>query len=165
DYSHAGPSFDVAAYGELVAACCRKLNRSLGRDINVVVEPGRAMTASCGTFLTRVIDIKMLDDQCYTGVDASIAVFPRPFHHPDSPHRIRLLSTAGPVDPDGLIIATKVVGRTTFSRDIIGSTALPKLKVGNVLAVDDAGAYSQSMMSRFLGQVTPTSVYVSENDA
>ena len=163
DYTHTGPSFDVAAYGELVAACCRKLNYSLGRDINVVVEPGRAMTASSGTFLTKVIDTKMLDGQCYTVVDASIAVFPRPFHHPDSPHRIRLLSMGDPADLDGPIIATKVVGRTTFSRDIIGSVVLPKLKVGDLLAVDDAGAYSQSMMSRFLGQVTPASVYVSEN--
>jgi diaminopimelate decarboxylase len=58
-------------------------------------------------------------------------------------------------------VKTLVVGRTTFSRDILGTALLsPDLRIGDLLALDDAGAYSQSMASRFLGQPEPYSVFV-----
>jgi diaminopimelate decarboxylase len=55
-----------------------------------------------------------------------------------------------------------IVGRTTFSRDILGGYDLPaSLEVGALIAFEDAGAYCESMISRFLGQREPAS-YVSE---
>ena len=82
-------------------------------------------------------------------------MFPRPWQHPESPHRIRPLE----IDPGSRTSPATVVGRTTYSRDIFGTTDLPDdLGVGDLLVFDDAGAYSQSMASRFLGQREPSFV-------
>ncbi len=89
----------------------------------------------------------------YLGVDASVAVFPRPFHHPDTPHRVRSLFSAGDEPKSDFV----VVGCTTFSRDILGVASLrASIEPGDLLVLDDAGAYCQSMTSRFLGQVEPS---------
>lgn len=155
DYRHCGQGFDLEVFGAMLAEYSEEMRARCGHEVSVICEPGRAIVASCGVFATRVTDVKMLRGQRYAAVDGSIAIFPRPFHHPESPHRVRrLAATSEPciehVEP------TTVVGRTTFSRDILAKTDLPiDLKKDDVLAIEDAGAYSQSMASRFLGQREP----------
>jgi diaminopimelate decarboxylase len=63
----------------------------------------------------------------------------------------------GLVDADAAVTSpATIAGRTTFSRDIFGTYQLPAaLPVGTLLAFEDAGAYCESMMSRFLGQPEP----------
>jgi diaminopimelate decarboxylase len=164
NYSHEGPRFDILAFGEGIVELAKTLGEKLERNVEVIFEPGRCMTAECGTFLTSVTDVKKLGERRFAGVDGSIAVFPRPFHHPESPHRIRRLNTELEL-PRSLERRTKtfVVGRTTFSRDILGVTSLPDdLSIGDFLAFDDAGAYSQSMASRFLGQPEPNVVFLDD---
>src|SRR5262249_36939508 len=109
-----------------------------------------------GLFLTRITDVKTLRDTRFVVVDASVSVFPRPFHHPGSYHKAEVLGQ--PVEAGGPTVPSTVVGRTTFSRDILGVYELPaRLEVGSILAFHDAGAYCESMMSRFLGQREPAS--------
>jgi diaminopimelate decarboxylase len=91
-----------------------------------------------------------------------VAVFPRPLHHPDSPHKVRLLLGAdGNLgDQDDAV----VVGRTTFSRDILAVCRLPRnAEVGDILVFEDAGAYCWSMASRFLGQPEPATVCLGQD--
>lgn len=160
DYQHAGLPFDVEAFGRQVADYANRLRNSLGRWIDVLFEPGRALVASCATFVTTVTDVKVLNGQRFAGVDASVAVFPRPFHHPDSPHRIRELRGDGH-EQATTAKPTTVVGRTTFSRDILGSVPLRRsLEAGALLAFEDAGAYCESMASRFLGQPEPAEAWL-----
>lgn len=154
DYSHAHESFDYDAFGQEVCAMARQAATERGRPLDVLFEPGRSLVASCAVFLTRVTDIKTLHGTRYVVVDASVSVFPRPYHHPTNLHHVRVLD-ASEIDERETMPGT-VVGRTTFSRDILGSYHLPvALKIGDVLAFEDAGAYCESMMSRFLGQREP----------
>lgn len=157
DYARQGTDFDINAYGAGVGRLAKRLRASHGEHVSVIVEPGRGLAAQCGTFLTSVTDVKMLSGQRFASVDGSVAIFPRPFHHPETPHHVRLVSRAN----SNFSTPTLVVGRTTFSRDILGTAPLPPdLRPGDVIAFDDAGAYSQSMMSRFLGQPEPQAVFV-----
>lgn len=146
----------MAAFGQELALLADGLRQRIGRDIRLVFEPGRAMVAASAVMVCAVTDVKALNGRRIAAVDASVAIFPRPLLHPDTPHRIRgLASPAGDVEP------TLVVGRTTFSRDILGSTfADGGLQTGDLLVFDDAGAYRQSMASRFLGQAPPAEVYL-----
>jgi diaminopimelate decarboxylase len=154
NYARQGPDFDVAAYGSGVTRLWDGLCQKRGRSIHLVIEPGRGLVASCGAFFTHVTDIKTLDGQRFVGVDASIAIFPRPFHHPESPHHIELAEPSRGRSPQ--LLPSQIVGRSTFSRDILGTASLPMdLKLGDLLVFRDAGAYSQSMRSRFLGQREP----------
>lgn len=164
NYGHEGPDFDLKAYGNGIAKYHQRLSRMLGLNVSVIVEPGRKLTAECGKMITRVTDVKSLHGRRYVTVDASIAVFPRPFHHPDSPHHIWQLSTKKTTETFPWSEAV-VVGRTTFSKDILGLAMLSDaVDVDDVLVFDDAGSYSQSMETRFLGQPTPESVVINEDD-
>lgn len=159
DYSHAAEPFDYERFGGEVCSWATEVSRDRGRQIDVIFEPGRSMVASCGVFVSRVTDIKTLRETRFVVIDGSVSVFPRPFHHPGSLHRAQVLD-----DHKGSeMVLSTVVGRTTFSRDIFGSYALPtSLAVGDYLAFDDAGAYCESMSSRFLGQREPI-CYVAED--
>ena len=56
-----------------------------------------------------------------------------------------------------------IVGRITFSKDDLAYCTPPDtIEVGELLAIDDAGAYSYSMASRFLGQNEPISLFLEE---
>ena len=158
DYHRTGNMFDLNAFGEAVSGCAADLCAQKQRQIAVVFEPGRGMAGNCGSFVTRVIDVKSLLRTTYVAVDASIAVFPRPFHNPETSHSVRNLSN-GHKEVDAEYFT--VVGRTTFSKDILARAVLQTLpRVGDLLLFEDAGAYSQSMISRFLGQIEPESVYL-----
>lgn len=161
DYSHAREGFDYEAFGAAVCASAQEIARERGRPLTVLFEPGRSLVASSAVFITRVTDVKMLRETRYVVVDASISLFPRPFHQPGSWHRVRVLGAPASIPDEA--VPSLVVGRTTFSRDILGSYDLPAaLTVGSLLAFDDAGAYCESMASRFLGQEPPACVIAEE---
>ena len=161
DYSHSGNGFDYETFGEEVCALARKVSNERSRPLTLLFEPGRSMVASSALFLTRVTDIKNLHGKRFVTVDASVSVFPRPFHHPDTPHYAYVINLS---ERDATpTVPSVVVGRTTFSRDILGDYALPSsLEVGALIAFKDAGAYCESMISRFLGQREPV-CYISES--
>jgi diaminopimelate decarboxylase len=161
NYRHDGPEFDIFEFGNGISEFARRLRQRLDHDVQVIVEPGRGLAAGCGTFVTTVTDVKNLAGQRYAAVDASIAIFPRPFHHPDSPHHVRQLGNAELQVRDSAGEKMTIVGRTTFSRDILGSIQpMSTINIGDLFAFADAGAYSQSMASRFLGQCDPEMVFV-----
>lgn len=158
NYLHSGDDFDVASFGKDIASLVQKMNAARKEPLEIIIEPGRGIAATSGVFVTMITDVKHLSGIRYITVDGSVAVFPRPFHHPDPPHRIRFIEKKDQCSPLG---AAVIVGRTTFSRDVIGASELPeKLQPGDFLVIDDAGAYSQSMKSNFLGQPCPESVYL-----
>lgn len=155
DYLGEHDSFDLKSFGSAVTQFRHELDLGLGKSIQLVFEPGRRLAASSGIFVTRITDIKKLNDTRYVVVDASIAVFPRPFHHPESPHAV-----STPFN-NGQTAEATVVGKTTFSKDIMVRTELPVgLVPGDILVFSQAGAYCDSMRSRFLGQYEPESIFV-----
>lgn len=163
DYSHSGSDFDVAEFGRIVSGLVQRLNSRRAEPTEIIIEPGRGIAAACGIFITKITDVKKLNQTRYVTVDGSVAVFPRPFHSPDTPHFIRLLR---PGLAHLQLASSVIVGRTTFSRDILGMADLPEdLFPGDILAIYDAGAYSQSMMSRFLGQPIPGTVFFDDQDS
>ena len=160
DYSHEAQPFDYETFGAEVCTMAREAVNKRGRPLSLLFEPGRSLVAGSGIFVTRVTDTKWLGDKRFVVVDASVSLFPRPFHHPGSYHRVQVLDEpAG----SGEMVVSSVVGRTTFSRDILGVCSLSAdLRIGSYLAFEDAGAYCESMTSRFLGQREPV-CYISED--
>ncbi|HYM78040.1 MAG TPA: diaminopimelate decarboxylase [Candidatus Dormibacteraeota bacterium] len=168
DYAHSSDPFDYEVFGAEVCDLARRVASGRKQPLTLLFEPGRSMVASSALFLTRVTDVKMLLGTRFVVVDASVSLFPRSFYHPGTQHNAYVLNTGnGEVDQSAdapePTISSVVVGRTTFSRDIFGTYNLPSsLKIGAFLAFEDAGAYCESMTSRFLGQREPV-CYVAED--
>jgi diaminopimelate decarboxylase len=158
DYGRSGTSFPLTRFGNNLDLLMTDLSAVLKRGIALYFEPGRGLVANVGSFLVSVTDVKCLSGKQYICVDGSIAQFPRPLHHPETPHQVRALGS----EQTSSLKDVVVVGRTTFSRDVLAPRAqLPEsLSVGDLLAFEDAGAYCASMASQFLGQPEPSGVIV-----
>ena len=139
DYRRPGERLDWTAYG-------RGLARVAGPGESLRIEPGRAMTAYCRWYVTRVLDVKPSHSKTFAvvaggthhlrtpvtkGHDQPFTVLPVP----DWPHGwARPASPAGPVTIVGQLCTPKDV----LARDVQG----PGLRAGDLVAFGMAGAYA-----------------------
>lgn len=159
DYAKTGEPFDIQQFGASLSTYLGSLEDSIGHTVKLIFEPGRGLIGDCGVFLVTVTDRKLLGEKNYVAVNASVAQFPRPFHQPESPHYVRPLRSQQS-SSESRSLETTIVGRTTFSRDILASCPLPEsIACGDVLLFEDSGAYCDSMRSSFLGQESAGNIY------
>jgi diaminopimelate decarboxylase len=59
---------------------------------------------------------------------------------------------------------TDLCGNTTYSRDYLGrNCSLPKLQVGDVVAILDVGAYGYAMATHFLHRPRPAEILLEDD--
>ncbi len=124
------------------------------RGAQWLLEPGRYLVGPCGAYLARVVDTKAGPDRTVvTTLDGGIHHLLRPALV-GSQHRIR--SLAGTARPR---VPCLVGGPLCTGLDVLGRADLPEPAVGDLLAVDDAGAYGFTQsMPWFLSHPTPAEV-------
>jgi diaminopimelate decarboxylase len=118
----------------------------LGRaGIPVVLEPGRAILGGAGALVARVVDTKQHPDgRRFAVLDAGMTELMRPALY-GSYHRIV------PVEPrPGPSCAWDVVGPICESSDVFGrDRLLPPIRVDDLVAILDTGAYGAVMASTY----------------
>jgi diaminopimelate decarboxylase len=125
-------------------------------DLDLVIEPGRALVAAHGAIVTRVIQPK----RSRTGrkwllVDAGMNDLIRPALY-QAHHRIEALETK----PGEARVAWRVAGPVCESSDDFGEYLLPDPPPA-LLAIRDAGAYGRSMASAYNARPLAAEVFVS----
>lgn len=155
-----GKDFDLVAYGRMAERVMQRVSRSFGRQVRMIIEPGRIIGGAAGYFVCRVIDVKQRCGTQYIGVNASSAQFPRPLLYPDSAHHpVTLLS--GRRRQDGAAgTRSAICGCSTYSRDFLAREAfLPPACAGDIIVLGDAGSYCSSAVSTFLGFPPPPEIF------
>ncbi|MFC4122436.1 type III PLP-dependent enzyme [Nonomuraea zeae] len=130
-YDRPESRFDWAAYGAGLAALRR------GRRLRI--EPGRALTAYCGYYVTRVVDVKRVRGEAYAIVLGGT-------HHLRTPvtkghdQPLTILPTgAGPgVTGEPLT----VVGQLCTPKDVFSRNIVTSARVGDTVVFEMAGAYA-----------------------
>jgi len=127
--------------GEFAAAVLPLLE---GLPLTVLLEPGRSLVARAGVLLTRVLVVKENHGKRFVVVDAGMNDLLRPALY-DAFHRIEPVTAgegaAGPVD---------VVGPVCETADFLArGRVLPDVRVGDLVAIRDVGAYGFSMASTY----------------
>ena len=161
------PAF-LTAYARMLA--------SLEFDGRIVLELGRSLVASCGTYLTRVVDAKRVSSQSYAIVDGginqlvyfgqSMAMRQPPVHlvngrtaeQPRSPGSVKRADVDAPSPGEGAEPeAWTVCGALCTTNDLLAKQLpLPGLTLGSVLAFEKTGAYSMTEgISLFLSRDLP----------
>ncbi|MEL7360873.1 MAG: diaminopimelate decarboxylase [Bacteroidota bacterium] len=113
--------------------------------IELWLEPGRYLVAEAGVLLTRVTQIKRKRTRTFVGVDAGMHTLIRPALY-GAFHAIVNLTRLG--EPDALV--ADIVGPICETGDVLGhARPLPETQEGDVLLIATAGAYGQSMASRY----------------
>lgn len=151
DYDHPDklPAFDeyFSIFREMV---------KLRPDQELHFEPGRALTGQCGTLITRVLYVKEGDKTRFAIVDAGMTDLIRPALY-QAVHKIQNLSSIG--NP-GMY---DIVGPVCESTDTFGKyIELPETRRDDFIAIRSAGAYGESMASRYNLRDLPGSVFSDE---
>jgi diaminopimelate decarboxylase len=127
---------------EAYAAAVRGAVGDLGCEI--VLEPGRWLTANAGIFLTRVLYEKQNEAKRFVVVDGGMNDLIRPALYQAYQH----VEPVGP--PRGAARSVDVVGPVCESGDFLArDRSLPELEPGDLLAVRSAGAYGFVMASNY----------------
>ncbi len=119
------------------------LGRLQGRNLRLIVEPGRSLVANAGVLLTRVRYLKHGEHRDFAVVDAAMNDLMRPSLY-DAWHDVQ------PVRPHaGAARTYQIVGPVCESSDFLARDRTLALAEGDLLAVFSAGAYGMSMSSNY----------------
>lgn len=144
------PVPDFAAY---FATFTRLLQLRKGQTLHF--ELGRSIVCQCGTLITRVLYIKEGLTKRFAIVDAGMTDLMRPALYQAS-HRIENITSREPVEN------YDVVGPVCESSDSFGSDiAINAAQRGDIIAIRSAGAYGESMASRYNSRKLP-GIFLSE---
>ena len=137
-----------------VAAVCRALQESRVPELEILIEPGRAIVAAAGVLLTRVEYLKQTATKHLAIVDAGMNDMIRP----------ALYGAWHPLDPietrAGQATTYDVVGPVCESTDVLARDRALVIEAGDVLAMGMAGAYGMSMASNYNSRPLPAEVMV-----
>lgn len=120
------------------------------------IEPGRSLVGQCGSLISRVLFIKKGSSTTFAIIDAGMTDLIRPALY-QAHHRIENLTSAGKISK------YDVVGPVCESADTFAKfIELPETRRGDILAIRSAGAYGESMASRYNLRDLPLSVFSDE---
>ena len=118
-----------------------------GLGCEIVLEPGRSLTANAGVFVTRVLYQKENEDKHFVIVDGAMTDLIRPALY----QSFQRIEPVGP--PRDARRTVDVVGPVCESGDFLAQQRpLPVLERGELLAVRSAGAYGFTMASNYNGR-------------
>ncbi|MBR5844292.1 MAG: diaminopimelate decarboxylase [Bacteroidaceae bacterium] len=144
EYPDEHPIPDFASYFGTFA---RLLQLREGQALHF--EPGRSIVCQCGTLISRVLYIKEGLHKRFAIVDAGMTDLMRPALYQAS-HKIENLTS------QGALCKYDVVGPICESSDSFGhDVALNEAQRGDFIAIRSAGAYGESMASRYNSRQLP----------
>lgn len=147
------PELDLEGFAALV----REL--TAGRDLELVVEPGRYLVAEAGLLVTRVLFVKPGVERSWLILDAGMNTFIRPMLY-EAWHRI--LPVREPRD-GATLMPFDVVGPICESTDVFArGRELPPLESGDLVALTSAGAYGSVMASDYNSRPRAADVLVDD---
>ncbi len=149
-YQEGQPRIDPAHYFGLWDTARREAEQVMGHPLHLEIEPGRFLVAEAGCLLTEVRAIKRQGTVHFVLVDAGFNELMRPAMY-GAHHGMRLLGRNGPLQ------ACAVAGPLCESGDVftqgeggeIQLRELPLAQVGDLLVIENTGAYGSSMSSNY----------------
>jgi diaminopimelate decarboxylase len=148
------PSIDD--YAERVV---RLLHAYLGRDVQLLVEPGRSVVAASTLTLYRVVTVKRAGSTTFVAVDGGMADNLEPMVYGTVFEPVALTA-------DGPLETCQLVGRQCESGDVlVHDAALPAQEPGDLIALPMTGAYCYSLLSNYNGALRPPVVFCTAGEA
>jgi diaminopimelate decarboxylase len=154
---------DLQSFGKLLAERFGAFCKEAGRDLTLMLEPGRFPVAESGYLVVKVNTIKETPyGKTFAGVDSGFNHLVRPTMY-GSYHHISNLS-----NPGGAVKDYYVAGNVCESGDIFtrgdgddnhaAPRTLPEIRRGDLLALHNAGAYGYVMGSEYNMRPLPPEV-------
>ena len=140
----------IHTLGQEVAA------RMRGRDLRLILEPGRFLVGDAGVLITRVLYVKQSGEKTFVVTDAGMTELIRPSHY-GGVHSVSTVRENGH-DP---VERVDIVGPICEQGDFLArDRPLPLPRPGALLCVHQAGAYGFTMASNYNSRPRPAEVLV-----
>lgn len=140
---------------EYAQAIMSKLNK---KDLEIIIEPGRAIMGNAGILITKVEYIKSNSDKNFAIVDAAMNDLIRPALYQSWQNII-------PVNKNPKIEAATydIVGPVCETGDFLGKQRKLAIQAGSMLAVLSSGAYGFVMSSNYNTRARAAEIIVDKN--
>jgi diaminopimelate decarboxylase len=143
---------DIADLGKKLSNRFKEFNKNYKNDLTLIIEPGKFLVSESGQFLTTVSTIKNTNDKQFAFVDAGLNQLIRPMLYNAYHHIINLSNPKG--KPENYDVVGYICETDTFASE----QAIPKIKTGDILAFQNAGAYAFTMASNYNSRLRPAEV-------
>lgn len=140
--------------GKVLGARFNEFCKNYGKELKLIFEPGKFLVSECGKFLAKVNVIKQTPNINFVGIDSGLNHLMRPMMY-DAYHRVHNIS-----NPDGAKEMYNVVGYICETDTFAESRELGKVSEGDIICMDNAGAYCFSMASNYNSRFKPAEVLV-----
>ncbi|GIU43797.1 diaminopimelate decarboxylase [Shewanella sairae] len=135
------------------------LERLGDRDLKLIFEPGRAIAANAGIFVTQVLYLKENSDKRFALVDGAMNDLIRPSLYSAWQKIIPVIERAGTTHN------YDVVGPVCETGDFLGKDRQLNVQAGDYLAVRSSGAYGFTMASNYNSRPRAAEVMVDADNA
>ncbi len=137
--------------GESFQVFCKEY----GRNLELWFEPGKFLVSESGVLLSSVNIVKQTTSTVFLGVNSGQNHLIRPMFY-NAYHKITNVS-----NPEGKTKLYSVVGYICETDTFAYDRQISEARVGDVLAIHNAGAYGFSMSNQYNSRVRPAEVLVS----
>lgn len=161
---------DIDAYYRLWDATRTRLSDAFGHKVDLEIEPGRYLVAEAGCLIAEIRAVKKMGENQFYLVDAGFNDLARPVMY-GAYHPISIVPRDGITDrPETNVV---VGGPLCESGDIftqkeggyVDSRLLPVARVGDLLVLENAGAYGFVMSSNYNSKTRPAEVLIEAGKA
>ena len=150
---------DIEDLGKKLVARINAFNEGREIPIEIWFEPGKFLVSESGTFLVPVNVVKQTTATVFAGVDSGMNHLIRPMMY-GSYHNI--VNTS---NPSGTPRIYTVVGYICETDTFGGDRKLNEVRVGDILAFRNAGAYAYTMSSNYNSRPKPPEILVLDGKA
>ena len=147
--------FDTKAFGQAFDKTINKFVKEYGKELEVIIEPGRYLVAESGVLLAKVTDIKSNPSRTFVSINTGLNHLIRQAMY----FAYQKVSNAS--HPKNKRKKVTIVGNICESADIFAEDRMIATpKKGDLIAIHDSGAYGYTMSSFYNARVRPPEVLI-----
>ncbi len=152
-------SIDMHSFGEKVSGRFHKFCADIGKDLALVLEPGKFLVSAAGYLLMEVTSVRDSNEVPMVYVQSGFNHFLRPMNYGAYHHILNLSNLDGPLK------IYDVVGYLCETDTFALQRPLNEVRKGDILCLMNAGAYGYTMASNYNGRLRPAEVLVEKGNA
>jgi len=150
---------NIEELGKKLSARFNEFCQEYGKDLTLGFEPGKFLVSEAGKFLVKVNVVKQTTSTVFAQVDSGFNHLIRPMLY-GAKHHINNIS-----NPNGKDRFYSVVGYICETDTFATNVRIAEITEGDILALDNAGAYCFSMASNYNSRFKPAEVLWYNNEA
>jgi diaminopimelate decarboxylase len=165
-YREGDPRIDIGLLGAKITDEFERFLREYGKNVKLIIEPGRYLVAESGYLLATVISVKDGSRHRFVGIDTGFNHLIRPAFY-GSYHEILHAGNVRGGEIPQTVAGNLCESGDTFTRDEEGivDRLLPPFKEDDLVCICTAGAYGYTMASQYNSRPRPAEVLVNNGSS